>query len=151
MRRYLDLETIIRPIVDGLGYTFIGLECFPSNSGTVLRVYIDIKHGVGIDDCKKVSYQINQVLSVEGGLKNNYTLEVSSPGLDRKLYSVDQCIAQIGKVIKLSLAYPIAARRNFKGILRDVRGEQLMLEIDGGQEMLFNFVDVTRAQVVTKW
>jgi ribosome maturation factor RimP len=151
MRRYSDLEALIQPVVEDMGYNLVGLEYSPSKGTALLRIYIDGTQGVGVDDCKKVSYQINQVLSIQDGLKNNYTLEVSSPGLNRKLYSIDQCAAQIGKIIKLSLAYPIEAQRNFKGLLREVAGEQLVLQLDSGREMMFSFADVDRAQVVSEW
>lgn len=148
---YSDLETHIQPIVVSMGYNFIGLECSPTKGGTLLRVYIDSTQGIGVDDCKRVSYQINQVLSVENEFIGNYTLEVSSPGLNRKLYSIDQCAAHIGKIIKVNLAYPIEGQRNFKGILREVRGEHLVLQLDSGREMVFNFADVDRAQIVPEW
>ena len=151
MRRHLDLEALVQPIVHSIGYTFVGLEYSPIHGGAMLRVYIEGEQGVGVDDCKKVSYQINQVLSVDGEFKSNYTLEVSSPGLNRKLYSVEQCAAQIGKIVKLNLAYPIETQRNFQGVLQDVKGEQLVLQLDGGREMMFNFEDVDRAQVVPEW
>lgn len=151
MRRHLNLEAIVKPVVCSMGYNFVGLEYSPTHGGALLRVYVDGEKGVGVDDCKKISYQVNQVLSVESELNANYTLEISSPGLNRKLYSVEQCAAQIGKTIKLSLAYPIETQRNFKGVLQKVTGEQLMLQLEDGREMMFNFVYVDRAQVVPEW
>lgn len=151
MQRNLQLEALIQPIVVDMGYDFIGLEYAPSHQGTLLRIYIDSKAGIKVEDCKEVSYRINNALSVENELTSNYTLEVSSPGLNRKLYSVAQCQEQIGKVIKLSLSDPIEAQRNFKGVLQKIVGEQLLLKLDDGREMMFNFADVNRAQVVPEW
>ncbi len=150
MQRHLDLEDLVWPVIKKMGYNFIGLEYAPTNKGAILRIYIDSEQGLNIDDCQKVSYQISQVLSVEDS-KNNYTLEVSSPGIDRKLFSVEQCALQIGKTIKINLAYPIETQRNFKGVLQAVQGKQLYLNMEDGREMVFNFEDVDRAQVVPEW
>lgn len=154
MRRHLDLEALIEPMVNNMGYSFIGLEYSPSKGNVLLRIYIDSVDegkGIGVEDCKKVSYQIYQVLNVESNLNGNYTLEVSSPGIDRKLYTIEQCIAQVGKTIKLNLAYSVETQRNFTGILRAVTGAQLMLQTNDGREMMFNFEDINRAQVIPEW
>ena len=150
MRQHLDLENLVRPIIEKLGYSFIGIE-LAAEKGAILRIYIDSEQGISTDDCQKVSYQINQILNVEAASKNNYRLEVSSPGIDRKLYSIEQCTSQIGKPININLAYPIGVQRNFKGRLHTVEGKQLRLSMDNGEEIVFNFEDIEWAKVVPEW
>lgn len=146
MRRYLDLENLVVPIIKTFGCEFVGLECISADQNAILRIYIDKEQGLSVEDCKKVSYQVDQVLTVDGNY-SNYTLEVSSPGIERKLYSIEQCKLQIGKTLKISVAYPIDGQRNFKGVLQSVQGEQIYLTLEDGRVMAFNFEDVDRARI----
>ena len=150
-QRHLNLETLLRAAVESVGYQYIGLESLADQYGSTLRIYIDSPQGITAEDCKKVSYQVGQVLSVEDP-DGVYTLEVSSPGIERKLFTVEQCSAQKGKTIKLTTKLPIAERRNFKGVLHEVKGTELWLTLeDSKQEMVVNFADLDRAQVVAEW
>jgi ribosome maturation factor RimP len=126
MKRNLALEAVITPTVVGLGYEFVGLEYLSYGKHTTLRVYIDSPDGVTIDDCEKVSRQLDSVLDVEANLiRGEYTLEVSSPGIDRKLFCLEQFPRFVGKSLKVSMRAPVDGQRNFVGgiaiILEKVR------------------------------
>ena len=116
MRRHAALENLIAPIVGSLGLTWVGLQYFPQGKRSVLRLFIDKPGGLSVEDCGRVSRQVDTVLSVEKPITGEYTLEVSSPGLDRLLFSLEQCHEQIGKIVSVQLVAPKAGARNFKGM-----------------------------------
>lgn len=118
--------------------------------------------GVSLADCANISYATRQAIDVEfADLASRYSLEVSSPGLDRKLFTLEQCRQQIGRIVKVTLPVPINGTRNFKGKLIAVEdGGQLLLEVDdkdgkdnktGKQLLKFNFADIKRVKVVPQW
>lgn len=154
MRRHLLLEEIIEPIVTGLGCTLWGLQYLPQGKQSLIRLYIDkeggnggVEGGVTIDDCERVSRQVDAVLSVKRLVAEGYTLEVSSPGLDRILFTQSQYRDQIGKTITVRVIAPIEGRRNFKGTLLEVLEEALVLNIETGSVKI-PFKDITEARVV---
>jgi ribosome maturation factor RimP len=99
--------------------------------GVLLRVYIDSTAGITLSDCERVSRQISDKLDVEEVVRGEYTLEVSSPGMDRPLFSASQYQRYIGSSIKLRLSRAIEQRRNFSGILRALENQDLVIEVDG--------------------
>ena len=92
----------------------------------MLRVYIDSENGVGVDDCAKVSRQVSGVLDVEDPISGEYTLEVSSPGMDRPLFKLSQYQDYIGHVVQLRLRMPFDGRRKFKGVLNGIEDEDIV-------------------------
>ena len=90
------LQDLLESVVSGMGYEFVGYELHGRGSGKVLRVYIDKKGGVMLDDCSRVSYQISAILDVEDPIQGHYSLEVSSPGLNRPLFTLEHYQQQIG-------------------------------------------------------
>ena len=82
------LRALLEPVVTGFGLTLWGMEYIPHGGRATLRIYIDSPDGVGIDDCERVSHQVGSVLDVEDAIASDYTLEVSSPGLERRLYEL---------------------------------------------------------------
>jgi ribosome maturation factor RimP len=81
------LEEMIAPVVVSLGCEFWGMEYLTQGRYTTLRIFIDAPKGVSLDDCEKVSRQVSAILDVEDPIQGEYTLEVSSPGMDRPLYT----------------------------------------------------------------
>lgn len=150
MRRYAALEKVIVPVVNSLDYQFVGLEYVPQGKRSVVRLFIDKPGGVTADDCVRAGRRVNAVLGVEGGLPGDYTLEVSSPGLDRLLFTEEQLQAQIGKRVSVHLQVPIEDRKNFKGTLQTVQGGRVVIEVDG-QDVTFSFTDIDRARLVPEW
>lgn len=150
MRRHMVLEKILVPIVNELGYQFAGAEYIPQGKRSVIRLYIDKAGGVTAEDCGRVSRRVNAVLSVEGGFAGDYTLEVSSPGLDRLLFTEEQFEAQIGKLVSIHLQVPIEGRKNFKGKLQMVKEGQIGIRVDE-KDLTLSFVDIDRARLVPEW
>lgn len=148
MKRHLALEAVISPEVVGLGYEFVGLEYLPAGKNSILRIYIDKPGGVSIDACEQVSRQVASVLDVEAELvRGAYTLEVSSPGLDRKLFTPEQFPKFVSKKLKLSLRNPLNGQRNFIGILSTVSSEQLSLDVDE-TAISIDFANIAQANVI---
>ena len=139
------LHALLEPSVQALGFELWGLEYLTGKHST-LRVYIDGENGVLVDDCAKVSEQIGAVLDVEEPISGEYVLEVSSPGLDRRLFRLEQFPGYVGEAIEVKLRRPFEGRRKFSGILRGVEGEDVVVLVDD-HEYLLPFGDVDRAQV----
>ena len=114
-----------------LGFEIVTVELTGQGPSTVLRVYIDGPNGVTVDDCAKVSDQVSAILDVEDPIPNKFTLEVSSPGLDRPLCKVSHFEAVLGQRVKLQTAVDIFGRRRFAGTLTGVTDQVVTLDIDG--------------------
>ncbi len=122
----LKVKALISPVVASLGLELYAVECVSLNQRLVLRVYVEKDGGVTLGDCEKLTKVINSMLRVEPSLEaNNYNLEVSSPGLDRKLFTPSHYHAQIGKRIRVTLQDPLNARKNFTGILKSVTADKI--------------------------
>ena len=108
------LKLIIKPAVESAGYIFWGIEYVTRKSSDILRVYIDHKNGILVEDCEKASRQISSVLDVEDPLGNAYDLEVSSPGLDRRFFEISQYQDYINYAFDIKLWSPVNNRRKFQ-------------------------------------
>lgn len=147
MSREQSVEEIVRPVVEGMGYEFVGLEYFPQGRRSMLRLYIDAADGVTIDDCEQVSYQVSGVLDVEDPIKSAYVLEVSSPGDDRPLFRPEQYVRFTGRRVTVRLAAPQEGRRKYTGVLQGVSGENVLLDEDGVQVSV-PFGQIEKARLV---
>ena len=126
-----NLVALIEPAVNALGCELVGVE-YVSGSA-LLRVYIDRPEGVTLDDCEAVSYQISGLLDVEDPIPGHYSLEVSSPGLDRLLFKAADFERFAGQQVRIRLGMPLDGRRKFKGVLHGLRGDDVVIEEDGRQ------------------
>jgi ribosome maturation factor RimP len=124
------LQAIIAPAVNALGYELWGCERQPQGQHSILRVYIESEQGVTVADCIRATRQINAVLNVETTLANQYTLEVSSPGLDRPLFTPEQYQRYIGQKVRVRLHVAQQERRNYAGILQSIEAGQITLMVD---------------------
>jgi len=122
------LSTLLEKTVDGLGFEVVDLE-LPPRKGGLVRVFIDRPGGVNVDDCVAVSNHLSRLLTVEG--VDFGRLEVSSPGLDRRLRRPKDFRRFEGERARVRMRVPIQGRKNFVGILRGVSEAQLNLEVDG--------------------
>jgi ribosome maturation factor RimP len=140
MRRANDrLTTLVTSVVEPMGYETLGVEHVSAGSGqAVLRVYIDHADGIGIEDCEAVSRQLSSVLDVEDPISGHYDLEVSSPGLDRPLFTLEQIARYCGHRIRVRLEQKLDGRRNFEGEVLGVSddGTHLELALEGGATQL---------------
>ncbi len=126
------LTQLVRGVVEPMGYELVGVELLSrGKGGTLLRIYIDQEDGITLDDCTAVSHQISGVLDVEDPVKENYDLEVSSPGLDRPLFYKTDFDRFAGRKVRLKLRTKLSGRRKYEGVLGGTQGDNLMLEVDG--------------------
>ncbi len=141
------LQRLLQPVVEMLGYELVGIEYFPSGHHYILRVYIDKASGITLDDCEVVSHQVSALLDVEDPIRGRYTLEVSSPGLDRPLFTAEHFQRFCGRQVKLRLVTPVNGRRNFKGLLQGLDEGKVTLEVDG-ERLDLPLEDIERARLV---
>jgi|TARA_R110000772_G_scaffold184612_1_gene295622 ribosome maturation factor RimP len=146
----VKIEELIRPGVEALGYELWGLDHQSQGRHTLLRVYIDSENGIGVDDCAKVSHQISGVLDVEDPIAGEYNLEVSSPGMDRPLYTLEQYAQYIGSDISVRLRIPFEGRRKFLGRLTGIEDGDVVLTAEE-HEYLLPFDQIDKANVVPRF
>lgn len=144
------LKELIEPAVSALGLELWGLEFNSAGRHSTLRIFIDGPEGVTVDDCARVSHQVSGVLDVEDPITEQYTLEVSSPGVDRPLFTLQQFEAYAGHQVQLRLRVPFEGRRKFKGILNGVEGDEVLLVVENEEYLLpIDYID--RASVVPQF
>lgn len=142
------LEALLSPIVEGLGFTLWGVEFRSSQKHAHLKVFIDHKDGITVDHCSDVSHQISGVLDVEDPINVPYTLEVSSPGIDRPLMKIEHFKQYVGSTIKVRLSWAINDRKNLLGKLVQVNADDVVMEQDG-EQVEFPFNAVKRANLIS--
>jgi len=131
-----QIEQLIELPIESLGYELVGVEYIKNGSNTVLRIYIDAEQGVGIEDCERVSHQVNGILEVEDPINSAYSLEVSSPGFDRPLFKARDFERFVGSDVKISMKLPVQGRRNFKGALQGFDDGEILILVDGEEYAL---------------
>lgn len=121
------------PVVSAMGYELVGVEYQLRGRQGLLRVYIDKPGGITLDDCERVSHQVSGLLDVEDPIAGHYTLEVSSPGLDRPLFKAEDFERFAGSTVRLRLDPPLMGRRNMTGLLGglELEGDAVVIVEDG--------------------
>ncbi|MGL5949336.1 MAG: ribosome maturation factor RimP [Aeromonas sp.] len=133
--------------VEALGFELWGVEFIRAGKHSTLRVYIDSPSGITVEHCAEVSHQLGAIMDVEDPITEEYYLEVSSPGLDRALFSVAQFAQYVGQEAQVTLRMAIANRRKFKGVINSVQGDMVTLTVDGKDEVLA-FTNIQKANIV---
>lgn len=131
-----DLEKMLEPPIARLGYELTDLEVRLGSKGGLLRLTIDKPDGIDLDDCEKVSHAVSALLDVEDPLAGEYNLEVSSPGLDRKLTKPAHFKRFAGETVKVQMRFPIDGRRRFRGKLLSANDEAIVVDVDGHSHSL---------------
>jgi ribosome maturation factor RimP len=150
-----EISALLAPTVESLGLELLGTEYLPSPGGAVLRLYIDVPAGeaermVGIEDCEAVSREVSAQLDVEDPISGNYTLEVSSPGIDRPLFAPAHYARYVGQSAKVGLKLPQDGRRRLQGRIDKVEGGSIVFDVDGKPfEVAFDNID--KAKLVPDW
>lgn len=170
------LEELIEPVIEGLGYECWGIEYVSQGKHSVLRVYIESaqasdsekeeleltevdeniteeqakESGIELKDCELVSRQISGVLDVEDPINGEYTLEVSSPGMDRPLYKLDHYERFKGSQVNMRLRMAYEGRRKYSGLLKGLEGNDVVLQV-GEEEFLFPIEAIEKANVVPQF
>jgi ribosome maturation factor RimP len=141
------LNDLLQPLVEQLDYEFVGLEYLNNPKQSVLRIYIDGEEGVGLEDCEKVSREVAALLDVEDPIKGHYNLEVSSPGLDRPLFTPDQYERFAGEEARVTTFAPVDGRRKFKGVIEGIDGARIRLNVDG-ETVELEHANIAKARLV---
>ncbi|MFY9178251.1 MAG: ribosome maturation factor RimP [Venatoribacter sp.] len=150
MAKETQLIELLKPVVESMGFIFWGLEFSLQGRHTMLRIYIDHADGISVDQCAEVSRQISSVMDVEDPIAQEYTLEISSPGLDRSLFTLEQYQQYANHIIELRLRLPFEGRRKFKGQLIGIEQEDVVLVVDE-HEYLLPFELIEKAHVVPQF
>ena len=129
-RQNQSLTELLAPAVAALGYELWGVEHIARGRRSLLRIYIDRDDGISLRDCELVSRQVTGVLDVEDPIRGGYDLEVSSPGLDRPLYTVEQFRRYVGEAVRIRLKAKLEGRRQLAGRLESVSEETIEVQED---------------------
>lgn len=143
------LEKLIAPVVESFDCELWGIDYRPMKNSALLRVFIDHPDGVTLDHCSRISYQLSGLLDVEDPIKVPYTLEVSSPGIDRPLLRLAHYADNIGHDAKVRLKWPVDGSRNFRGVIKavDEPTATISMEVDG-EEIGFPLDAVSRGRLI---
>ena len=145
-----QVEVIVKPIMEDLNFELVDVEYVKEGRDHFLRISIDKEGGVGVDDCADVSRQVSAILDVEDPIADKYNLEVSSPGLDRPLFTLEQFQRYVGEDIAVHLRIPVLDRRKWQGKLEKIENDMLTLIVDG-QEQVLIFGNIQKANVIAKF
>jgi ribosome maturation factor RimP len=157
-----QIAGLLSPTVEALGLELIGIEYLPSPGGALLRIYIDVPEAdasngrlVGIEDCESVSREVSAQLDVEDPISSHYTLEVSSPGVDRPLFTAAHFARFAGEEAKVTLKLPQDGRRRLQGRIAAVDGDTVRMDVEGvgGQRVMVDVAigNVEKARLVPDW
>lgn len=156
MDKAQHIAGLLTPTIASLGLELLGIDYLPTPGSAVLRLYIDVPESaeagrhVGIEDCEAVSREVSAQLDVEDPISSNYTLEVSSPGLDRPLFTPAQFMRFIGETAKATLKLPQDGRRRLQGVIARVEDASIVFVVDGsGIEVAFD--NIEKARLVPDW
>ncbi len=155
-----QLQDLLAPTAHALGLELLGIEYLPQPGGSLLRLYIDVpqnkgdaeaaERSVGIDECEKMSREVSAVLDVEDPISGNYTLEVSSPGIERPLFSAAQFARFVGESAKVGLKLPQDGRRRLQGRIVAVEGETIRFDVDGSPFEVAHS-NIEKARIAPDW
>ena len=126
------LAGIVQPVIEGMGFELVRIRLMGGKTSTVQIMAERPEGGIEVDDCAEISIAVSAVLDVEDPIEENYTLEVSSPGIDRPLTRLKDFEAWEGYEAKIETTELIDGRRRFKGVLAGVEGDEVLLEINEG-------------------
>jgi ribosome maturation factor RimP len=150
MDKYLiteRIEKIAAQVADANGVELVHLEVAGTKRDAVVRVYIDKEGGVMLDDCSLVSRGIEEVLDAEDFILSRYVLEVSSPGIERQLYSLGDFVKVAGQSAKVKLKTAIEGQKTFVGIIHEVDSDRISIEDRTKGKVVFHFSDVEKANL----
>lgn len=142
------LGTLIASAVQALGYELVGVEHQSQGRHTVVRVFIDSPQGITLEDCEQASHQISGVLDVEDPIRGQYNLEVSSPGLDRPLFTPEHYTRFVGEKVKLRLRQPVDGRRKLAGRIEQVEDGVIRIVDDAGQSYELTVDEIDKANLI---
>ncbi len=154
-----EIANLLGPTVESLGLELLGVEYLTAPGGATLRLYIDVplaeqpERIVNIDDCERVSREVSAQLDVEDPISANYTLEVSSPGVDRPLFTLEQFERAIGESAKVTLKLPQDGRRRLQGeiLAVDAEANTVTFKVDNKNEFIADVENIDKARIMPDW
>lgn len=141
------IQDLLEKIIEDLGYNLYDVEYVKEGKDYILRITIDNEAGINIQDCEKVNNGINDILDEADIIKDQYYLEVSSPGLERVLKKEAHFLSQIGKKVNVNLFKPQDKKKEFQGILKEYNSSSIVIETEEN-EIEFNLKDVALVKTV---
>jgi ribosome maturation factor RimP len=149
-RKEIEIETLLTAVVEIEDCGIWGVEYLAQGRYSKLKLFIDRDEGVSVEHCERVSRRVSDVLDVEEVLTGTYTLEVSSPGLDRILFKPEQYESCVGEQIEVRLNYPVDGTKRIVGVLVGVEDGEAIVRADE-DEYLLPLENVQRARVVPRF
>lgn len=145
-----EIQQLLAPAVDALGLELLGIDWVAAPGSSLLRLYIDVAgRPVTVEDCEAVSREVEALLDVNDPITGHYTLEVSSPGIDRPLFNAAQFGRHVGETARLVLKLARDGRRKFEGEILGAEGSSIQLRIDGlEQPLVLEQDDIEKARIV---
>jgi ribosome maturation factor RimP len=148
--REQDIERLLTPAIEALDCELWGIELMSMGRHTKLRVYIERPEGVSIDDCERVSRDVSDLLDIEDVIPQSYTLEVSSPGMDRILFRPDHYARNVGATVDVRLHFPFEGSKRVVGVLAGIEDEQVAVQV-GEDEYVLPLENIQRARLVPQF
>ena len=145
------VRELVRQVIESQGYEVVELEFKGAGKSSVLRVFIDRADGISHRDCELVSEQVGTVLDVEDLIPSSYTLEVSSPGLDRKLVKESDYTRFEGKLARIQTRIPLNQQKVFRGRLQGLQGGKVRLELQRGNSLDIPLDVIQEARLEIDW
>jgi ribosome maturation factor RimP len=145
------VERLIQQVVESQGYELVEAEFKRGGKNSILRIFIDTPAGISHRDCQLVSEQVGTVLDVEDLIPFAYTLEVSSPGLDRKLLKESDYTRFDGKLARLQTRIPLNQQKVFRGYLKGVHNGKVLLELPKGGQIEIPLDVIQEARLEFDW
>ena len=132
------LLALLQPVVEELGYELWELEYQPGRGNALLRIYLDTAApgGITVDDCERASRAVSEALDTSDPIPGNYTLEVSSPGLERPLRTARHFAPYVGEQVFVETVHVVDERRRFKGVLAAAGSESIEVDVEGRRHVL---------------
>lgn len=158
-----EVDKILEPAIEGLGYEYICCEVSNSGSakfGGILRIFIDSENGITLDDCTKVNQHINRLLDVElSDITSKYSMEISSPGLDRPLVKLDHFKKYIGKKVKIKLNMAVDFKntgdmqKNVVGCIDSIENNNIIIKDLDDKNLIYSIEldNINKANLVPQW
>jgi ribosome maturation factor RimP len=148
--KHAALHALIEPVVAAMGFELWGIDHLSQGKNSRLVIYIERESGVSVEDCADISRQVSAVMDVEDPIAGEYRLEVSSPGMARPLYSLDQFTRFQGHHVALKLRTAFDGRRKYQGLLVGVEGDEILLQLNG-EEYCFPIESIDSAHIVPQF
>jgi len=131
-----ELAELLRPVVEQAGCDLWEIEYSPGRGHGLLRLYIDAAAGISVDDCERVSRAVSELLDAADPIPGHYTLEVSSPGIERPLRKARHFAPYVGEKVFVEMVQAVDERRRFKGTLVAADAAAIVVEVDGRRHEL---------------